>query len=500
MSATLDILDSLIDEEFDIAESTGEIVRVSGWPGYSSDGVPRYTNAETGKEYKPHHDEEKRFVFTDSPRYGACLGGEGGGKSVAGIIKDLERLRRGMDGIAGSPTFEHLKISLWPEFRRWCPSECVVEAERYRLLKTWEPSRPFQLHLKNQYGGVSTCYFVGTDDPKALEGPNLTWGHLDEARKRDKPDALKVLDGRCRIPGPSGEPPQLYLTTTPEMHWLYDYFGPLKTDEPDPLEDFKRDSLVIRLLTIDNELAGNVAAGYTRQRGQSLTEAEKRVLLLAEWEDLNDGNPFLESMQWWDDCKESLPPLSPYEPLVAAMDAGISDDPFALVGVGRHHYREGVLCPRLIRLWPPEKNRKLDFDRIQSDIEELKDAHNILVIHYDPYQLHQMGTRLRRSKVVHTAEFKQGGEINAADKGLLDLITQKKVAWSPGDENSALLYQHLKNADRKLTEDKKMRLVKRTASKKIDLARALSMACHRGARLWKRQVSFPRTSAHADYR
>src|SRR6185503_1357220 len=214
---------------------------VSPWPDV-------YVNAETGHVYKPHHADEERF-FTSTKRYLLMSGGEGSGKSSAGAIKDLERLRHGMTGILVSPDFEHFKKSMWLELRNWIPPMALVERERYRLRTDWEPQRPFSLHFRTETGMVSTLHCGGIEDPKSWEGPNVNFAHFDEARRHDTPAALKVLDGRVRIPGPKGEPAQLYLTTTPKKHWLFDYFGPLLTDQPDPLASFKRDSDLIRLRT-----------------------------------------------------------------------------------------------------------------------------------------------------------------------------------------------------------------------------------------------------------
>ena len=71
--------------------------------------------------------------------------------------------------------------------------------------------------------------------------PCLQSGPFDEARRHKTGKALKVFDGRARIPGPDGQPPQVFLTTTPRKHWLYTYFGPLLAD--DPLAAFKADKI-----------------------------------------------------------------------------------------------------------------------------------------------------------------------------------------------------------------------------------------------------------------
>ncbi len=435
-----------------------------------------YVNRDTKRLYEPHHEQERYFVENDTPRYMLIKGGEGGGKSVAGVIKDLERLRRGMSGIMVSPDFQHFKRSLWPEFARWCPWGSVIPEQQYRSRAGWEPNSPFALTFTTPEGLTSTLYCGGIEDPGAWEGPNVHFAHPDEARRLKTAAALKVLDGRVRLAGPNGEPPQLYPTTTPRKNWLYEYFGPLIED--DPFAAFKRDSMVIDLLTKDN--AHNLAAGYVEQRRQSLTEAEARVLLDAAWEDIDDVDRFLASITLWDACYDpDLPPLGPHEPCLLAMDAGESSDTFATVLLSNHLTRTGVLAVRYARAYVPDGKQPLNFDAIEVDLRELDIRYAIQQIAYDPFLLGQMVRRLSvpgRTVSAPLVPFPQGAQRLEADKLLADLISQRRIAH---DGNSQLR-AHLDNADKKISgEGRALRIVKRTHSLKIDLAVATSMAAAR---------------------
>lgn len=450
-----------------------EAARVSAEPT-SSCWLPDrgvYVNSERGTPYAPHHDEERRFVFEDGPwRYGLLRGGEGSGKSVAGIVKDLERLRRGMSGIMVSPDFEHFKKSLWPEFRRWCPWDHVVESHRRRRSPEWSPQGPFALVFSNG----ATLYCGGIEDPTSWEGPNVSFAHLDEARRKKDASALKVLDGRVRIPGPDGEPPQAYLTTTPAKNYLFEYFGPIT--ENDPYESFKRKALDVVMRTIDN--AANLAAGYAEDRRSTLTEAEARALLEGAWEDIEDTERFIETMLWWDACREPLPPLDPYEPLVLAADAGVNDDSFALVATTRHPEDASLVAVRLARAWVPQGGRALDYDPIEAEIVRIAESYNVIELDYDPYQLHQMMTRLRRDHGINTRAFSQAAERLAADRGLRDLVLQRRIRH----DGDPALRQHIDNANAKKAEEgavRSLRIVKRAQSLKIDLAVATSMSAAR---------------------
>jgi hypothetical protein len=417
--------------------------------------------------------KEADFVYSDGPwANGLLKGGEGSGKSVAGVVKDLERLRRSMNGILASPDLVHFKKSLWPEFKRWCPWSQVVPDQQRRGKPEWEPNEPFTLTFLND----AQVICGGMDEPEKWEGSNVSWAHLDEARRKKTPAALKVINGRIRIPGRHGEPPQAWFTTTPKKNWLFHYFGPWeKPGEVDPLAEFKLSSICITLKTEDNELAGNLASGYTANRGASLTEAERRVLLNAEWEDIDDIERFLSSIILWDACHQiGLKPLDRHRPIVLAADAGVRNDNFALVGVTGHESRPGEAQVAFSRIWKPQAGRSLNFDLIEEEIKNLCRIMNVSLIVYDEFQLHQMMTRLNEKRVVKTEKFSQQAERAKADKNLLDFITQRRISH---DGSHRELREHLDNSDRKVaSEDRSIRLVKREDALKIDGAVALSMA------------------------
>jgi hypothetical protein len=190
------------------------------------------------------------------------------------------------------------------------------------------------------------------------------------------------------------------------------------------------------------------------------------------------SDPFLESMTWWEACKEPLGAPTRHEPCVLAVDAGVSSDCFALVLVSRHPVQRERPAERLTKVYVPQNGQQLDFDPIEVDIRQLCKQYNIVQIAYDSYQLHQMMTRLRNEGVVLTVPFNQAGDRLIADKQLLDVIMQRKLAHS-GNE---ILGQHVQNAGRQV-DDKKLRIVKRKPHLKIDAAVALSMGVSRCLRL-----------------
>jgi hypothetical protein len=442
------------------------------WPSLSE-----YRNSESGHFYKPHHEIERIALLDLAHRYILCKGGEGGGKSVFGIMRDFEAARMGCHGIIVSPDLPHFSRSLWPEFRRWCPWDCVVPQHRRMESPAWFPSSNFELVFTS--GAVMYMGGASEADPKAQEGANVTYAHYDEARRHNTPVIFKTLDGRVRVPMPD-RVPQIWITTTPFMNWLYDYFGPLKPG--DPMKAFKERSHVLTLLTQDNE--SNLAEGFVDSRRSVLTEAEARVLLNAEWEDIASSDKFLGSMELWDRLKVSLPVLKK-EPLVVAVDAGMKSDNFGIVGVSRHWERHNECAIRFVMKWEPHGS-EIDFDGTEEEpgpfrvLKMLRENYNLILCTYDPHEMFYLAARMKKEAPVWLKEFSQQGRREEADRFLYDMIINKQV-WHDGDP---ALREHINNCNRKLTqEESKMRIVKRSPNDKIDLAVALSMAVYECMRI-----------------
>lgn len=93
---------------------------------------------------------------------------------------------------------------------------------------------------------------------------------------------------------------------------------------------------------------------------------------------------------------------------------------------------------------------------------------------YDPFQLHDFATRLTRDGVAWFRSFGQGQERLTADKGLYDLIVHRRIRH----DGNLDLREHLTNANSKQSadEDTRLRIVKKSDTRKIDLAVCLSMS------------------------
>lgn len=195
---------------------------------------------------------------------------------------------------------------------------------------------------------------------------------------------------------------------------------------------------------------------------------------------------FLPAIELWDACRDdSLPPLGRHEPCILAMDAGESNDCFAVGLISRHPTQLEVLAVRYARVYVPAPGQALDFDAIEEDIRLLIAAHAVQQGAYDPMLLGQMVRRLTtgaRPVSVSFEPFPQGSDRLEADKGLFDVITQRKFAFNGSAPWAEVLRQHIKNANKKVDpQSRQLRIVKRTYALKIDAAVMLSMGRARAA-------------------
>jgi phage terminase large subunit-like protein len=107
-------------------------------------------------------------------------------------------------------------------------------------------------------------------------------------------------------------------------------------------------------------------------------------------------------------------------------------------------------------------------------------AHRVLVVVFDPSELHDMSTRLSKANIAAFHAMGQTAKRMEADRQLLNLIQRRGLAHNGDPE----LRMHIMNADRRLdATGKKLRIVKRSNSQRIDLAIAMSMGTYEILRL-----------------
>ncbi len=182
---------------------------------------------------------------------------------------------------------------------------------------------------------------------------------------------------------------------------------------------------------------------------------------------------------WWESCKQPLPEMDKYRQVVIAIDAAVSSDSFAIVAVSRHGENVAV---REAREWRPPKGGKIDFTNpLDPDDPEYPEGfvrylvrkYNVIVVVYDPMQMHLFCSKLADENLAWFKEFPQGQKRLVADKTLYDLIRDRRIMH----DGNAALTEHVLNANA-AQDEAKLRLVKKSKGAKIDLAVALAMACH----------------------
>ena len=145
------------------------------------------------------NDKQYEFVYDDTAKFVAYLGGIGAGKSFSGAVKALRKAieQPGSLGLIGAPTYPMLRDAT--------------------MRSVWQVFPEQLIDSYNKTDGVlrfingSEILFRSTDDADRLRGPNLAWFWLDEGPLCGY-YAWRVLKGRLRQ---SGYAPQGWITGTP---------------------------------------------------------------------------------------------------------------------------------------------------------------------------------------------------------------------------------------------------------------------------------------------
>lgn len=441
----------------------------------------KYFNREAQKFFEPQNKTIARHIFeVDTPRHIYIMSGEGGGKTASLAVLTLEKLRRGMSGAFVCVDLPML-LKVWQEFQRWIPWDCVIPEHQAMGAASWKPYRSlFEVGFMAENGKVSKLIIGGLgDEYSKWESLNINFFVIDEARSIPDQRIIKIATGRTRIMGPNGEPPQLIIGSTPtyDDHWMYDWFGPLK--EEDPLADFKANSEIITLSSQAN--LQNLDPDYLKYRALSLTSSEREIFIDGKWGSAQGKNRFLDDLELWYRLYD--PDLAPpkernaggktwADALVVGMDGAIKDDSFALVAVSRNPKNRQDIAVRLVKEFKPV-NGRIDFREVEHVLRAWCKTYNVITIVFDIYQIYDLTERLRKEGIAWFQEFSQNNKRALADNFLFEIIMQGRIAHRGQHE----LIEHLKHAGTKYDPmEKKRRIVKIRDDKKIDLVIALGMA------------------------
>jgi len=214
---------------------------------------------------------------------------------------------------------------------------------------------------------------------------------------------------------------------------------------------------------------------YYQTQSKSLDAQEYLRLHENEW--ISAVSEFVP-IEWWKACYDSsLPPINSNEPIVLAGDASVDHDGTALAVVTRHPHHPTKLALRAIHLWKPSKAHPIDYSQtIEAQIRHYASNYNVIQFAYDPYQLHDMATRLSREFVCWCKPFGQMGQRLEADKALQDRIRDRNLLHN-GDQVMTDAMQSCA-AKRVINDNSKLRIIKKSPEVLIDAAVATSMGCY----------------------
>lgn len=220
------------------------------------------------------------------------------------------------------------------------------------------------------------------------------------------------------------------------------------------------------------QVAGEPPDAYRRHHLNEWTGAESAFIPIELWDACGE----VHKQHDWEPIKPLLE--GDRTPLIIGADGAVSGDCFGIVAVTRCPHDTTAVDIKAYKKWDPaEEGGFVDFSKPEEFLRIVPKVNNVVQIAYDPFQLADMMQRLMRDFVAWCEPFSQGSDRLLADSRLYDLIINRRIHHSHQPE----IREHIANANKKLqaSEDSKLRIVKKSNGRKIDLAVALSMASHR---------------------
>jgi len=259
-----------------------------------------------------------------------------------------------------------------------------------------------------------------------------------------------------------------------------------KIKELDGLACYKNGNLFVHwghgFLFGDPSMPWQTAKYYDDAMG---TERETAFLRLHENRWVTSNEIFIP-IEWWDRAASKFEQSAEiwndhpyrYSPVYLSVDTGMKHDCTGVVGVSPDE-KLGKVIQVFHKKWTPIEGEILNLQLVEDYIVDKCKRFNVVEISCDPSQMLQIMNRLR-SLGYTVFEFTQAGSAMVrASQNLYDLLHNQNLWAYPSDD----MKEHLQNvvaqatsAGYRIVKDKTNR---RLATKKIDLAVALAMACSR---------------------
>lgn len=336
-------------------------------------------------------------------------------------------------------------------------------------------------------------------DPEGEAGSNADaiqfselWGAQDEAKARmwseltlsptKHGQSFRWVESYAGFAEESLTLYELYRTGVMDGQLIWpDRLYPVTAGEPSPLEAYANPNARMFCLWNTQPRCPWQTPSYYQAEAAVLLPNEFLRMHRNQW--VHNVDTFVP-IEWWDACQrpdEEWPAFDKKRhPFVISLDAAVSNDTFGVLMSGRHPTLPTDTIVEYSRKWEPPAGGKIDYNDPMAEVDRLINEYNVVQVCYDPYQLHDFATRMKRKGRVWMKSFNQGNDRLIADSQLRDMIRERRI-WHRGDPD---LRSHLLNADAKIdNEDRKVRIVKRRDHLKIDLAICLSMSTSEVMRL-----------------
>lgn len=260
-----------------------------------------------------------------------------------------------------------------------------------------------------------------------------------------------------------------------KMLWP-DKLYPVTGGEPTPLELFVNQDAGMLCLWNTQPRCPWQTPSYYRAEEQILPQNDFLRMHRNQW--VSSTETFVP-LAWFDACRrDTLPEIDKLRhPVIIALDAGTTNDNFALFAGCRHPQFPSDVMTLHAQVWKPEHG-KIDFQGTDEKpgpekvLRWLLKQFNVIQVTYDPFQLFDMANRMKKEGLTWFKPFNQGQDRLMADSQLRDLIRDRRF-WHRGEPD---LREHIQNANAQIDpQESKIRIVKRVDHLKVDLAVAASM-------------------------
>jgi len=157
-------------------------------------------------------------------------------------------------------------------------------------------------------------------------------------------------------------------------------------------------------------------------------------------------------------------------PVWVGLDVGYRNDYTAICAVGKFEDKINLVDHKI---YIPTKTEDLQFDDVKRYLIELSKLYDIQGIEFDPYQAIQLSQDLRKENIEMVELPQTPGNTVSFSQCLYNLIKSQRINFYDSEEiRLSLINCKVKYSDRG------WRIVKKSGTKKIDLAIALAMACY----------------------